>query len=315
MCIDHDRLFKTLLSTFFWEFLDLFFPAIAEEIDRDSITFLPQEVFTDITSGERREIDVLVRAKFRQQDSFFLIHTEAQASAQTGFARRMFRYFARLDEIYGLPVYPIALLSYDIPKRPEPDTYTVAFLDGEVLKFRYRVVQLNRLNWRDFLRQPNPVAAALMSKMQIAESDRPKVKAECLRLLVTLRLDPAKTALISGFVDTYLRLNAVEQSQFKAELKQFDLLEEERTMEIITSWMERGIEQGLQQGLERGREREISLVLRLLDRRLGEVDSQLCDRIRLLPLDDIEALGEALLDFETEADLIAWLSQYSDKEA
>ncbi|MDC0835543.1 DUF4351 domain-containing protein [Geitlerinema sp. CS-897] len=169
--------------------------------------------------------------------------------------------------------------------------------------------------WRDFLRQPNPVAAALMSKMQIAESDRPKVKAECLRLLVTLRLDPAKTALISGFVDTYLRLNAVEESQFKAELKQFDLLEEERTMEIITSWMERGIEQGLQQGLERGCEREISLVLRLLDRRLGEVDSQLCDRICLLPLDDIEALGEALLDFETEADLIAWLSQYSDKEA
>ncbi|MBP0004458.1 MAG: hypothetical protein J7642_12205 [Cyanobacteria bacterium SBC] len=120
---------------------------------------------------------------------------------------------------------PIALLSYDIPKRPELDIYQVEFPDGEVLKFRYRVVQLNRLNWRDFLRQPNPIAAALMSKMQIAQIDRLKVKAECLRLLVTLRLDPAKTALISGFVDAYLRLNAVEESRFEAELEQFDLLE------------------------------------------------------------------------------------------
>jgi len=54
--------------------------------------------------------------------------------------------------------------------------------------------------------------------------------------------------------------------------------------------------------------------LRLLDRRLGGVDSPLRDRVRQLSLDDIEALGEALLDFETEADLIKWLAQYPQSE-
>jgi hypothetical protein len=44
------------------------------------------------------------------------------------------------------------------------------------------------MNWRDYLNQPNPVAAALMSKMKIAKTDRPKVNAECLRLLVTLKV-------------------------------------------------------------------------------------------------------------------------------
>jgi len=53
-----------------------------------------------------------------------------------------------------------------------------------------------------------------MAKMRIETNDRPKVKAECLRLLATLRLDPARTRLISGFVDTYLRLNTQEEQVF-----------------------------------------------------------------------------------------------------
>jgi predicted glycosyltransferase len=65
----------------------------------------------------------------------------------------------------------------------------IAYLEPnslQFLEFNYRVVQLNRLDWRDFLRQENPVAAALMSKMQIQPQERPQVKAECLRLLATL---------------------------------------------------------------------------------------------------------------------------------
>ncbi|MEH1957297.1 hypothetical protein [Nostoc sp.] len=38
-----------------------------------------------------------------------------------------------------------------------------------------------------FLTQLNPVAAALMSKMNIPTDERPQVKAECLRLLATLK--------------------------------------------------------------------------------------------------------------------------------
>ena len=35
----------------------------------------------------------------------------------------MFGYFARLHGKYDLPVYPIALFSYDAPQRPEPNRY------------------------------------------------------------------------------------------------------------------------------------------------------------------------------------------------
>ena len=318
--INHDRLFKELLSTFFWEFLELFLPETAAYVDRESITFLPQEVFIDVTSGEKREVDLLARAQFLGKDSCFLIHTEAQSFSQAGFARRIFHYFARLDEKYALPVYPITVFSFDAPQRPEPEQYLVEFPDKKVLDFNYTAIQLNRLNWRDFLRQPNPVAAALMAKMNIAPPDRPKVKAECLRLLATLRLDPARVQLISGFVDTYLRLNETETVAFEAELSQMGLVEEEQVMEIITSWMEvglqRGLETGLQQGLETGLQtgiqRETGLVLRLIERRLGGLNPTLAARIRQLPIEVVEALGEAMLDFQTEADLVNWLQQHQE---
>ena len=118
----------------------------------------------------------------------------------------MFGYFARLHELHDLPVYPIAVFSHGSRKR-EPTTYFVEFPDAVVLQFTYAVIELRRLSWRCFLRIPNPVASALMARMKIARRERPLVKLECLRLLATLRLNPAKMQLISGFVDTYCRLS------------------------------------------------------------------------------------------------------------
>ncbi|MCA2764948.1 MAG: Rpn family recombination-promoting nuclease/putative transposase, partial [Microcystis sp. M151S2] len=189
--IDHDRLFKELISTFFIEFIELFFPQLMDYLDRDSITFLDKEVFTDVTEGERHESDLVAQVKFRGKESFFLIHVEAQESSRKWFNRRMFTYFARFHEKFVLPIYPIVIFSYSKPKRAAISQYVVDFPDFKVLEFNYQVVQLNRLNWRDFLNQSNPVASALMAKMNIAEKERAKVKAECLRLLITLKLNPA----------------------------------------------------------------------------------------------------------------------------
>ena len=309
--IDHDRLFKELLSIFFSEFIELFLPDVAGYIERDSISFLNQEIFTNITSGERREVDLLAQVRFRGQETCFLIHVENQSYSQAGFERRMFHYFARLDEKYSLPIYPVVIFSFDTPQRLEPHRYQVEFHDRKVLDFNYVVIQLNRLNWRDFLSSQNPVAAALMAKMKIQPEDRPKVKAECLRLLATLRLNSAKMQLISGFVDTYLRLNEAEEVAFEAELNRMGLSEEEeaRVMEIVTSWMEKGIERGFQQGFQQALAREAALVLYLLNDRFPGIPQSVEDEIRRLSIVEIELLGEALFKLASETDLRSWLEQ------
>jgi hypothetical protein len=143
--IDHDRLFKELLTTFFLEFIELFFPEVYVDLDPDSIEFLDKEVFTDVTSGEKHEADLVVKARFRGQDSFFLFHIEPQSYQDDPFDRRMFQYFARLYEKHKLPIYPIAIFSYDSPLRPEPSTHRVEFPGFIVLEFNFRAIQLNRL--------------------------------------------------------------------------------------------------------------------------------------------------------------------------
>lgn len=200
--IDHDRLFKELLTTFFVEFLELFLPEVREYLDADSLEFLPQEIFTDVTAGRKHIVDILVKGRFRDSNACFLIHVEDQAEPEPFFNKRMFRYYARILEKYDLPVYPIAMFTYDEPSHVEKNIYTVDFPDFTPLHFEFKAIQLNGLNWRDYINHANPVACALMSKMQIAVVDRAKVKVTCLRILATLQLNPAKTQLISGFVDT-----------------------------------------------------------------------------------------------------------------
>ena len=78
-------------------------------------------------------------------------------------------------------------------------------------------------------------------------------------------------------------------------------------MEIVTSWMREGIQQGLQQGKH---EEALTLVLRLLRRRVGSLDTAYEEQIRRLSLEALEALSEALLDFTQVADVATWLQAH-----
>ena len=53
--------------------------------------------------------------------------------------------------------------------------------------------------------------------------------------------------------------------------------------------------------------REAKLVLRQLQRRFGEIPQNLQENIRNLPVERLEDLGLALLDFNTLTDLDNWL--------
>ncbi len=70
--------------------------------------------------------------------------------------------------------------------------------------------------------------------------------------------------------------------------------------------------QGEQKGEQKGRQAEASaLTLRLLQRLCGILSSAQKARIQGLPLGDLEALADALLDFDGPEDLNAWLSHHA----
>ena len=67
-----------------------------------------------------------------------------------------------------------------------------------------------------------------------------------------------------------------------------------------------------QEWLAEGRQQEAaSVTLRLLSRRCGPLSEATTARIQSLPLEQLESLAEALLDFQGADDLAAWLSSNS----
>lgn len=79
-------------------------------------------------------------------------------------------------------------------------------------------------------------------------------------------------------------------------------------MEIVTSWMKAGIRQGRLKGRQEGRrEAGFGFVLRQLGHRFGEIGVRSTSRIRKLPVTKVEALAEALLDFDSAGNVAQWL--------
>lgn len=72
---------------------------------------------------------------------------------------------------------------------------------------------------------------------------------------------------------------------------------------------QRDREQAIWEGNKQGEER---LVLRQLNRRLGEINQSLIESIQQLSIEQLENLGEALLDFSNIADLETWLNQQQE---
>ena len=87
--------------------------------------------------------------------------------------------------------------------------------------------------------------------------------------------------------------------------------EEIRHTRAVQDWLAEGRQEGLQEGEAKGRqEGEAAVTLRLLNRRCGPLTDATTAQIQALPLEKLEALADALLDFQGPADLAAWLAAW-----
>jgi predicted transposase YdaD len=89
--------------------------------------------------------------------------------------------------------------------------------------------------------------------------------------------------------------------------------EEIRHTRAVQEWLAEGRQEGLQAGRQEGRQEglqagEVNVTLRLLGRRCGPLSEAATARIQALPLEKLESLAEALLDFQGPSDLAAWLA-------
>jgi hypothetical protein len=291
----HDRLFKELLETFFSEFIEIFFHQVYEAIDLEHIQFLKQELFTDVTRGDQHLVDILVQTRLKEAPGIILVHVESQASVQKDFAERMFVYFSRLYQEHRCRILPIAVFSYP-QKHDEPDYFKQEFPFIQVLDFRFLTLELRKHNWRNYIRSNNPAAAALLSKMGYQKEERVQVKLEFLRMLVRMELDPARMTLLTGFFETYLKLNEAEDKQLEMKIGKIDAKEAEKMMEITTSWEQKGKAEGRVEG-------QADLLIRLLHKKFTNLPAEIENQVKALPAEKLQELAEAIFDLKSIDDV------------
>lgn len=81
-------------------------------------------------------------------------------------------------------------------------------------------------------------------------------------------------------------------------------LEDLEKREMFIEDQRGAIFKGIQQGIQEGQQ---TLIIRLLERRVGEIAPEIQDRIGQLASEKLEDLGVALFDFTSASDLMAWL--------
>jgi predicted transposase YdaD len=85
-----------------------------------------------------------------------------------------------------------------------------------------------------------------------------------------------------------------------------DFIDDRELIMRLEPLYQRDREQAKEEGRQKG---EQDLIVRLLNRRIGEIDALLIERIQGLSIEKLENLGDALLDFSSVANLKTWLNQ------
>jgi hypothetical protein len=300
---DNDSPWKEILEAYFPEAMKFFFPQTAALIDWERPhEFLDkefQQIARDAEQG-RRYADKLVKVwQINGEETWLLIHVEIQANPEDKFPERMFSYNLRIFDKFGQPAISLAILCDADPKW-RPNQYSYSYPDSS-LDFKFGIVKLldyhNR--WQELEASDNPFATVVMAHLKTQQTikklgERKSWKFSLIRRLYELGLQEKDIRNLYRFIDWVMMLSKDLEAEFWQDFKQF---EQERTMSYITT--------GERIGYERGKQ---ELVIRQLQRRVGELPEDVKTDIQTLSLEQLEALGEALLDFTGFEDLQNWLA-------
>ncbi len=128
----------------------------------------------------------------------------------------MFKYMCQLYLRYDAVILPVVVFSDDsLWKIPISNKFRLEIADKTIVRFEFESVKLKSLNYRNFLDSKNPLAFALMAKMNYNRQEQVRLKADFLRLILGSQVDEMRQSLLVEFVETYVPLMNEELAQFQ----------------------------------------------------------------------------------------------------
>jgi hypothetical protein len=303
---DYDGAWKDALRNHLAEFTEKYFPREHAEIDW---RYLPEWFDKELSqvlgeAGRRnREVDVLVKVRLLSgREQWILLHLEIQTSHEEHFAARLSCYNAGLRWIFRRGVATLIVLA-DLRRnwRPDEDVFQLGGFENRTKFPVCKLIEKLDAEWQSDDSLPVLLARAQIDALQTAgdAEGRYRAKWRLVRGLYDLGYNAQKVREIFRLVDWMMHLRIDLEEQFRKELSDF---EEQSKMPYVTS-IER---------LARA-EGRAEAYLAQLAKICGSVPQAYESRIRGLSLEQLQKLGEDLLEFRSLADLERWLEQHADQ--
>ena len=165
-----------------------------------------------------------------------------------------------------------------------------------------------------------PIWVALMILTTVKANQAP---AEARHIIErsTQEVDQAESRVIIEMVTTIISYKFKKLSTQEVEAMLDITFEETRVYQEVKEaakkkGLEQGFERGIEQGIEQGRREEAAnLINRMLTKRFGALSDSIQASVFKLSTKRLEALCEALLDFEDLSKLVQWLASVEEEWA
>jgi len=325
--MSHDQLAKTLIATFFPDFLLLTAPDSARRLRPAEASFLDKEFYTDWPTGHRRELDLLARVPTEDGAPVLLIHVEIEARARAGMDQRLWRYYMQIRQRHDLLVLPILVNLRGGRSGVRLEVLEEGFESQSTGAFRYRILGLSGCRAGDWLPRPEPLAWALAALMHPGPLSRAELKLECLRRVRQWGDTGFGKEVLINWIETYVQLSGEDATEYQRLL---DLKENKEIQHMELTWLgkaeakglKKGIQKGMEKGLEKGKaeglkkgkaqgraeavEQMRQLVLRRIEHRFGAVPERVQARVQALgALESLAEMLEKLPHLQSADDLLA----------
>jgi predicted transposase/invertase (TIGR01784 family) len=167
--------------------------------------------------------------------------------------------------------------------------------------------QVHRVYLDDFKDSSTESLGIGLMQLIVADTADAITKAkELLTRTEPLSKTDAKFSAIMETIETIIVYKFPSLS--REEIERMLGLSELRQTKVYQEALEEGREEGIAEGEQTGAVKEArSLILRQLSRRVGTLPADVEAQVQALELPQLEALGEALLDFGGLDDLVRWL--------
>ncbi len=258
---------------------------IALEYSRDLATWLlgkPLDL-TEIKPSELSLEPIRADTLIFLESEELILHIEFQTDPKEDIPYRMLDYATRLYRRY--PHKPIHQVVIYLRKSNSPQVRQNDYQQGKTYH-QFEVIRLWEQPSETLLQAPGLFPFAILAQAEKPENLLGQIAQEIEQISDSREQSnlAASTAILAGLV---LNKDIIQR------LLRKDIMKESVIYQEI--WSE-----GLQEG-------EANLVLRQLNRRIGDISPELLPNIRSLDLEQLENLGEALLDFQSLQDLEEWL--------